>query len=83
VLGFRGLGGPLSSRELLAQLVGLLLEPHGVVRCPLCFLGVLALAGLRKYDAKGILVPALLGILLNAGLLTAFPSNVMGSARHP
>ncbi len=62
------LGGRTGSRVIL-DLVALQLIAAGFV------LGIVALFGIRKHGAKGILAPALVGIIINGLLLFIFATN--------
>lgn len=48
---------------LISGLIAILLLLAGII------LGVIALCGIKKYGQQGILIPAIIGILLNGALL--------------
>ena len=61
--------GSRTGLKLVVELVGFLLMVGGFV------LGVIALFGVRKYGAQGILAPAIVGIIINGLLLFIFITN--------
>lgn len=61
-------GGQVASRAVI-ELIALLFVMVGIVS------GVIALFGIPKYGSKGILAPALVGIILNGLLLFIFVTN--------
>jgi len=63
-------GGRTGARVII-ELVALLLIVAGLV------LGIVALFGIRKRGAKGILAPALVGIIINGLLLLIFVTNFL------
>ena len=65
-------GGHTGARVIL-ELVALLLIIGGLV------LGIVALFGIRKHGAKGILAPALVGIVINGLLLLIFITNFLAA----
>jgi hypothetical protein len=67
-------GHQFASRMVL-ELVALALMVAGIC------LGVAALCGIRKHGRKGILTPALVGLILNGLLLFIFITNFL-AARH-
>jgi hypothetical protein len=66
------LGGRTGARVII-ELVSVSLMVVGVV------LGTIALIGVPKHGARGILAPALIGIVINGLLLFIFGSNFMGA----
>lgn len=64
----RGVGAPV-----LIELLSLFLILVGLV------FGLVALLGVRKHGAKGILVPAIIGIALNGLLLFIFITNFLAA----
>jgi len=65
-------GGRTGARAVL-ELVALLLIVAGFV------LGVVAIFGIRKHGKKGILAPALIGIIINAVLIFIFLTNFLAA----
>jgi len=61
--------------QVVLELVALALIVAGIC------LGVAALCGIRKHGRKGILTPALVGLILNGLLLFIFITNFL-AARH-
>jgi hypothetical protein len=61
--------GSRTAAQLIVERVALLLMAVGLL------LGIIALFGIRKHGARGILVPALVGIATNGVLLFIFATN--------
>jgi len=65
--------GGRTGAKVILELVALLLIVAGLG------LGVVALFGIRKHGRKGILVPALIGIIINALLIFIFVTNFLAA----
>ena len=65
-------GGRLGARVFI-ELIAFLLMVVGLA------LGVIALLGIRKHGMKGILAPAIVGIILNGLLLFIFVTNFLAA----
>jgi len=61
--------GVQSGARVILELVALLLNIVGLA------LGIVALFGIRKHGSKGILAPAVVGIIINGLLLFIFVTN--------
>jgi len=59
--------------KVILELIALLLILAGLS------LGIIALFGIRKHGAKGILAPALVGIIINGLLLFIFANNFLAA----
>jgi lipopolysaccharide export LptBFGC system permease protein LptF len=66
------LGGQVAARVII-ELIALLLIIVGLV------FGVIALSGIRKHGSKGILAPAIVGIIINGLLLFIFITNFLAA----
>jgi hypothetical protein len=63
--------------QVILELIALVLIVAGIC------LGIAALFGIRKHGKKGILAPALVGLILNSLLLFIFITNFLAvRARH-
>jgi hypothetical protein len=65
--------GNRTGAKVAVELIALVLLVAGFI------LGVVALFGIRKHGTRGILAPALLGILINGLLLFVFVTNFLAA----
>jgi hypothetical protein len=66
-------GGQAGGARVLIELIALLLMVIGFI------LGIVALLGIRKHGVKGILAPALIGLIINGLLIFIFISNFLAA----